>query len=499
MIKLKQKKFNKHIASAILLFWANVIFFLTVWLLEQYDSICFDQFLYQLKSSTKGTDNILVLSGFLYMGGFGGLLTALEIFIYCLFTGRIFKKFTQNKISIGLNNAVVPLAVISLVCSVGFFIYKLNIIPYVKTATTSSQFIEENYSNPNEVSLEFPENKRNLVYIFAESMENTYASYSLGGQFEDNYIPELSDLAKQNINFSNTSGLGGAYAYDGTTWTASGMVAATSGVTVKVPINTMAYSRKNGFMQGVTTLGDILHKNGYNQTIIMGSDAEFANRDIYFTQHGNYKIMDVNSLKADEKLPKDYNKWWGFEDEKLFEFAKRELTRLSAENKPFNLTLLTADSHFPNGYVCDNCEDTYEVQYSNVIRCSSSQINDFVNWIKKQPFYQNTTIIISGDHLTMDPKFMSDVSKDYKRTVYNCIINPAVEPKKEKQREFATFDMFPTTLASIGVRIEGDRLGLGTNLFSNKPTLTEEYGFNFLNKELSKKSGYYNKNILYKE
>ena len=34
-------------------------------------------------------------------------------------------------------------------------------------------------------------------------------------------------------------------------------------------------------------------------------------------------------------------------------------------------------------------------------------------------------------------------------------------------------DMFPTTLASLGAVIDGDRLGLGTNLFSDKPTLAE--------------------------
>ncbi len=493
---MKQKKSKIMIAAAIVLFLANVIFFLTVWLLEQYDSICFDQFLYQIKSSTKGTDNVLVLSGFLYMGGFGGIVTALEIFVFCLLTGKVFKNHILIRISAVLNKIALPLALGFTVLSLSFFIYKIDILPYAKTATTKSTFIEENYVNPANTKITFPENKRNLIYIFAESMENTYASYKGGGQFEENYIPELCNLAEQNINFSNTNGLGGAYAYDGTTWTASGMIAATSGITVKVPIATAAYGRVEGFMQGVVTLGEILEKNGYNQAIIMGSDAEFANRDLYFTQHGGYEVLDVNALKKSGRLPQNYKEWWGFEDAKLFEFAKEELARLSAQNKPFNLTLLTADTHFPDGYECDTCEDTYEYQYSNVLRCSSSQIDGFVNWVKQQPFYQNTTIIIYGDHLTMDPQFMKDVDENYERTVYNCIINSAVDTNNQKQRKFATFDMFPTTLASIGARIEGERLGLGTNLFSDKPTLTEEYGFEYLNEELAKKSEYYNKEIL---
>lgn len=484
------------IASAIILFFANVIFFLTIWLLEQYDSICFDQFLYQIKSSTKGSDSILIASGFLYMGGYGGLLTAFEILLFCLLTGKLIKKEFTNKISVFFNKRVLPIAISLFILSTTFFIYKLDIVPYAKTSSTKTQFFEDNYVAPETVSLKFPENKRNLIFIFAESVENAYASVSDGGQFKDNYIPELCSLAQNNVNFSNTKGLGGAYSYEGTTWTASGLISATSGVTVKIPVFTAAYGRIQGFMKGAYSLGQILEKNGYKQTILMGSDAEFANRDLYFKQHGNYEILDINALKKQGRLPKNYNEWWGFEDQKLFLFAKEELERLSKQDKPFNLTLLTADSHFPDGYVCENCDDKFENQYSNVLRCSSKQISEFVEWVKTQPYYENTTIIIVGDHLTMDPKFMKNVDKNYDRTVYNCIINSAVEPKKEKERKFATFDLYPTTLASLGVAIEGDRLGIGTNLFSNEKTLTEKYGYEYSNRQIAGKSDYYNKEIL---
>jgi phosphoglycerol transferase len=56
--------------------------------------------------------------------------------------------------------------------------------------------------------------------------------------------------------------------------------------------------------------------------------------------------------------------------------------------------------------------------------------------------------------------------------------------------------MFPTTLAALGVQIEGDRLGLGTNLFSAKQTLCEMYGFEALDWELQKRSEFYNTRFL---
>jgi phosphoglycerol transferase len=44
--------------------------------------------------------------------------------------------------------------------------------------------------------------------------------------------------------------------------------------------------------------------------------------------------------------------------------------------------------------------------------------------------------------------------------------------------------MFPTTLAALGVEIPGNRLGLGTNLFSTEPTLIERFGLEFMTREL---------------
>ena len=56
--------------------------------------------------------------------------------------------------------------------------------------------------------------------------------------------------------------------------------------------------------------------------------------------------------------------------------------------------------------------------------------------------------------------------------------------------------LYPTTLAALGATIKGNKLGLGTNLFSNELTLIEKYGVEYVNNELMKTSKFYNKNIL---
>ena len=57
--------------------------------------------------------------------------------------------------------------------------------------------------------------------------------------------------------------------------------------------------------------------------------------------------------------------------------------------------------------------------------------------------------------------------------------------------------MFPSTLAAMGVKIDGDRLALGTNLFSDKQTLIEKYSYDEVNKGLEARSTYYNNKFIY--
>ena len=111
-----------------------------------------------------------------------------------------------------------------------------------------------------------------------------------------------------------------------------------------------------------------------------------------------------------------------------------------------------------------------------------------MQWIQQQPFYENTTIVISGDHPTMDSDFCEDVPEDYIRKVYTTYINAGTENEWNTYRTYTTFDNFPTTLASLGVSIEGERLGLGTNLFSSKETLSEVFGYERESQEISKRS-----------
>lgn len=463
------------------------------WLFKTWSLLDLDEIIYHVVSSVQGTNPEMV-SAYLWNYGVFVLLAFLAFWITVLLTHK--NRFLQRVV-----------VCLWLAVSVGFANYALidagtrvDLSDYLLELSTgkkdSGDFYYDNYIDPKNVEITFPEEKRNLIYIYLESMEMTYADTKNGGAFSENLIPELTELSKKNENFSGSSNLlNGAVPVRGTTWTMGAMFGQTSGLPLKLPISSkgVEYQVDSNFFPMLTSLGDLLDAEGYHQVLMLGSDAVFAGRESYFTMHGDYEMLDYKFAKENGLIPKDYYVFWGYEDLKLFDFAKDELTKLAAEDEPFNLTLLTVDTHFEDGYVCPLCERTHDNQYADVMSCSSRQVASFVEWIQQQDFYENTTIVICGDHLTMDKDFCNDVPKDYQRRTVTAFLNSAVKPMDAKRtRSYTTLDMFPTTLASLGVTIKGNRLGLGTNLFSVKETLLEEYGYADLDHKLHDSSAFMN-------
>ncbi|MDR1801435.1 MAG: LTA synthase family protein [Lachnospiraceae bacterium] len=357
-----------------------------------------------------------------------------------------------------------------------------------RTPTDSDSFIDQEYVDPAIVPLRFPETKRNLIFIFLESMEITATDVENGGIEKVSYIPELTQLAKENESFSgDEETLTGGFSAYGSTWTVGAMFTQSAGLPLALPISRNSMDTQSTFIPGVTNLGDILKKAGYTQEIIMGSDAAFAGRDNLYLEHGSYLLHDLIWARETGLVPPKYKVWWGFEDKKLFEFAKDDLTKLAESSQPFNYTMLTVDTHFEGGYKCEDCLNEFNSRYANVYACSSRKVAEFVEWVQQQPFYENTTIIISGDHPTMDGDYFR-IPRGYSRRTYFTIINAPLEPEITTKRDYSTLDIFPTTLAALGVKIPGDRLGLGTNLYSSKQTFLEIYGESDLNSKLRKKS-----------
>ncbi|MDD2370388.1 MAG: sulfatase-like hydrolase/transferase [Firmicutes bacterium] len=501
-------KLIKNIFIAIFLFIGLILFRLVGWLHSYFGDLSVEKIIFHINVPLEGTDSKVVILGLMYVL-IPSFLIALFVYSILAYNDKVgsIKKTVESKMKTSkflpikhIKKIVFVSTLIIMSMAISTFNLYFGVVKYIKAQSINSSFIKEHYVEPNNDIIKFPKKKRNLIYIYLESIESTFADVSAGGAYKDNYIPELTELAKENINFSNTNKLGGYQAVTGTGWTMAGMFSQSTGVSLKLPVEGNSMSEYSEFFPGVISIGDVLAENGYKNYLMLGSDSKFGGRRNFFQQHGDYEIFDYFTAKDKGLIPEDYHVFWGFEDEKLFQFAKDELLDISSKEEPFNFTMLTVDTHAQEGYLCDLCRNDYDSQLANVIACSSRQVNDFLTWIKEQDFYEDTTIVLAGDHRTMNPNFVKDIGPDYQRTVYNCFINTVMDVNlgdfKMTNRKFSSLDLFPTTLASIGVKINGDKLGLGVNLFSDKNTLLEEYG-NSLMDYLAMRSEFYNKNFIY--
>lgn len=481
---------NLFCATALLV--GYLCFFSGRFYVSTFGRLGFDSVLYTLSAGLGGVQSGQI-TRWLLLGLLPAiLLTVLTMLI--LFRPRASKgKYEKSHVSRALPRWC---ALLLSLCLTVFAAFDVELVEYVFNQSADSDLYEKYYRDPAGVKITFPDKKRNLIYIMLESMETSYLSKEQGGTMEENLIPELYDLAAENLCFSNSSEkVGGFYTTKGATWTIGSMVAQTAGIPLKTPTEDVNQYGAAGeaFLPGVTSLTNILHDAGYTQALMVGSDVRFGGRKVYFEQHGMDQIYDLYTARREGIVPKNYFVWWGMEDLHLFRYAKEKITALAQQEAPFAFTMLTVDTHHVGGYQCELCQSSKSGEtYDQSISCSSRQVAEFVNWIQQQDFYENTTIVIVGDHESMDNGYFARMSdSSYQRLLYNCFINTPTEAKKTTNRRFAAVDLFPTTLAAIGCSIEGDRLGLGTNLFSDTKTLAELMGFDHFNNELAKASSYY--------
>ncbi|KHS56341.1 MULTISPECIES: LTA synthase family protein [Terrisporobacter] len=473
-----------------------VFIFFSTWFVEFFGQITPEQFLFNLKAPLKGTGS----------GMTGEILKSPVLnIVICAIPFLIFVNLKYNVFLINRNNEKktllnkkrvriisIVLSMVTMIGGVSFGVNKLQLQKVVKAYLSSSTYLADNYVDPRDVKMTFPKKKRNLIHIYLESVENSYLNKELGGYMDVNLMPELTELYKEGLSFSNTDKFGGPHTTYASEWSVAAMINMDTGLPLKIPMGRNSYGKTGSFLPGAVGIGDILEAQGYNQTIMFGADADFGGLTTYFTTHGKFNIFDHKAAKEKGLIPKDYDVWWGYEDDKLYEYAKDEITRLANENKPFNFTMETADTHFPDGYLSEKAEKKHDSQYANVISYSTKEAVDFVKWIQKQPFYKDTTVVITGDHPSMDKKFFKNFDPNYERTIINLILNAPITTDNVQNRQYAPFDMFPTILSTLGVEIEGDRLGLGTNLYSNKKTIIEEQGLDTVNSGLGDNSNFFN-------
>ena len=461
--------------TALLIFFIGYMIFGTAnWIVSKFGEVTYEQIMFHLNMPF-ASETRMMLSYAKHTAMTAAIIAIVLALLFCS------KYKVHLKIIDAFRNFVYRRRLLISLCwlafCIVFFCVKMNVwnmITYHQYKKETSTFYEENYVMPQEAKISFPKDKKNLILIFAESLEATFAKTPEHDYFGEDLIPGLHQLADKNINFSHSAHLGGAYPIDGTQWTQAGLFAQTCGAPIELPINDPNWFHpKEGFFPKAWCLYDILREQSYEESFMIGSNEEFAGMDKFVETHGAQDLKGILYFAKRDGLKLSFEKTTKLPDEQLFVYAKEELENLKKKAKPFVFTLMTLDTHYGTAKFSDNrCMRKFgpDNNIENVVSCADEQITDFINWLYQQGFYKDTVIVLVGDHLAMNERLSS---LEMNRKPLNIFINTDKTQTRTKWRTFTPFDIYPTIVESLGAEIEGHRLGLGTSLFSGEPTLTE--------------------------
>lgn len=302
--------------------------------------------------------------------------------------------------------------------------------------------------------------KYNYVFIYAESLEQTFQN--LDGE---NYLPNLSALAKNYANFTNiiqpmNRGFG---------WTMAGMVNTQCGLPLVMEQGN-AGENLSDFLINANCIATWLSKQGYKTEFLRGSQKEFAGGDKFFSQHGWKRQDDLsyfikNGIASPEQISS-----WGVHDDVLLNHAWAEFDRLSKKTQPFILSFLTVNTHSPDGLFLSACQDhvgsNVKLPMLSAVKCSDFLLSEFIEKISKSPAFDNTIIVIVSDHLMMKNDASELLNEDENSRRNNFIVIKKGLNHYKNDTTGTLMDVWPTILDISGS--ENKSLGFGRSLLSNE-------------------------------
>lgn len=311
-----------------------------------------------------------------------------------------------------------------------------------------------------EPSKTIPNPKMNLVYIYGESLERTY----FDDQAFPNLTPELGSLKNEGIDFSHTMQL------PGTDYTIAGMVASQCGIPLFAPFEGNASASLSSFFPQNICLGDILKNSGYENYFVQGANLRFAGKDVFLKSHGFDYLYGAEELKTTVADP-NYKNDWGYYDDTVLDEAWKKFESLSQEGKRFSLFTLTVDTHHPDGFISRSCNrKKYEIggktnQSFSAVTCSQENIAEFINKIKASPYFKNTIIVVSSDHLAMKNTAWDYLNKQDRSNLFFVIRGDQPDEQDVVAVKRNTMDNGATVLDLLG----GDNfIGLGRSSLSGQ-------------------------------
>ncbi len=332
------------------------------------------------------------------------------------------------------------------------------------------QELKEEYSNRYGIEM-YPikgiAKGKNIIIVQLESIQEFVVNKTIN---DKEITPNLNKFLNENIQFTNMN----MQSYSTTADSEH------STITSIYPMeNGMSFSRY--YTNEYDDIFKIFHKANYHTSYMHGNYPYFWNR-------GNvYGRMQVDALELKEQfadLSENIN--GDLSDELLY---RQAVQKLKQYDKPFFSYIVAASSHTP--YILEGLQDrskvsidvgkykdTYFGNYLEAANYADYAFGIFINELKKEGLYENTAILVFGDHnglnmyneelvdfLNYSDSNITDIDLKLNYTKVLCGLKVPEIEHIIIQKPVNKLDIKPTLAYLCDIE---DGFSLGTNMFENK-------------------------------
>lgn len=444
---LAKRLFTSLLKSAAIYF-GSALLLGSLWTIITFGPVTIEQFLYHLflgPTLLLGPNPVIIILG-----------TVAWVMAPLALTG-VFLNFSHKRSNRQKQapNLLIPLAAVGAGVLTAGFVF--DAAGFAERQSYSS-LVDEYYVAPQ--VLEKGSGKKNLILIYVESLESTYSNEVVMGS---NLIPQIEQTTQHWVRPERFDQLAGV------SYTMAGIVASQCGIPLlpriwldtTQPTGKQNLNKENyeAFLPRAVCLGDVLQKTGYTNVFLGGARKTFANKGRFFSDHGYGSVFGWE----DWEILGEASSEWGLYDDRLLSFARSELRNLASNSEPFNLTILTLDTHHPTGLKSETCRKASVSTLAGIVKCTDSQVADFVEFVQSQEFENETVLVVTGDHLAMKGELQDKLS-GASRQIFFAISVPGKVSHPKMERPMNHFDIFPTVLDALGLEPVRGKAGLGESI-----------------------------------
>ncbi|HAQ06287.1 MAG TPA: hypothetical protein DCR24_01645 [Bacillus bacterium] len=322
-------------------------------------------------------------------------------------------------------------------------------------------YVRANYSAPNEEMFGIAKDK-NVILISMESTQSFVINETVNGQ---EITPFLNEFIKDSYyfdNFYHQTGQG-----------------KTSDSEFLVDNSLYPLSRGAVFFthsgNEYTATPEILNENGYYTASLHANNKSFWNRDIMYSSLGYQRFYSLPDYDVNE----ENSVGWGLKD---IDFLQQSIQHLKDMPKPFYSKFITLTNHFPfelseeDSFIQPYTSNDKTVNnYFPTVRYQDEALKLFVQKLKDEGLYEDSIIILYGDHYGISENHNKAMSEYLGREVtpfestqlqrVPLIIHiPGLEGKTMSTVS-GQIDLKPTILHLLGIDTKND-IDFGSDLFS---------------------------------